>query len=324
VTGLTSLPTGTLVDRAIGYLQEGPADSVAIAHNVLGLRSASRAVAERVTVALLGAHPRVRRLPDSRWDLVAFSGGSPALDACTFAVVDVETTGTRPRSGDRIIEIAIATVTNGRAELALDRLVNPECPIPTFTRRLTGITDDMVRDKQVFGEIANDVVAALAGRVFVAHNMRFDWAFVSAEVHRSLDTVLDGPRICTVKLARRLVPGLRRRNLESLATYFGVEIEARHRAGGDALAAAGILVRLLELGALVSYHDPWIPEAEIDARIHKSVALTDEALREADLVVITTAHSNVDYGRVTRLAPRVLDTRNATAGLDRLPHVERL
>ena len=247
MAGLTSLPSGTLVDRAIGYLRAGPADSLAIARDILGLRSASRAVAERVAVVLLGPHPRVRRLPDGRWNLVAFSAGSPALDACTFAVVDVETTGTRPRGGDRVIEIAVATVTGGRVELAFERLVNPERPISTFARSLTGITDDMVRDKQVFDEIANDVVAALAGRVFVAHNMRFDWAFVSAEVHRSLDMVLDGPRICTVRLARRLVSGLRRRSLDDLAAYFGVEIAARHRAGGDALATAGILVRLLEL-----------------------------------------------------------------------------
>jgi UDP-N-acetyl-D-glucosamine dehydrogenase len=88
--------------------------------------------------------------------------------------------------------------------------------------------------------------------------------------------------------------------------------------------AIDILVRLLELGAEVSYHDPWIAEAEVDARIHKSVALTDETLRETDLVVITTSHSDVDYDRVTRLARRVLDTRNATAGLPGLPHVERL
>jgi DNA polymerase-3 subunit epsilon len=244
---LTARPDGTLVDRAIGYLDGGPADSLAIARDVLGLRAATHAIADRLAVALLGAHPRVRRLPDRRWDLVAFAAGSPALDACTFAVVDVETTGTRPRGGDRVIEIAIATVSGSRVELAFESLIDPEQPIPPFARSLTRITDDMVSGQPVFGEIAEDVVAALAGRVFVAHNVRFDWGFVVAEVHRTLDLALDGPRVCTVTLARRLVTGLRSRALDSLAAYFGVEIPARHRAAGDALATAEILMRLLEL-----------------------------------------------------------------------------
>jgi len=80
--------------------------------------------------------------------------------------------------------------------------------------------------------------------------------------------------------------------------------------------ALDILVRLRELGGRVDYHDPWVPEAWIDGRAYKSVALTDEALRGSQLVLITTLHSDVDYERVVGLAPRVLDTRNATQGLD--------
>ena len=80
--------------------------------------------------------------------------------------------------------------------------------------------------------------------------------------------------------------------------------------------ALDILVRLHELGGRVDYHDPWVPEAWIDGRAYKSVALTDEALRGSQLVLITTLHNDVDYERVVDLAPRVLDTRNATQGLD--------
>jgi DNA polymerase-3 subunit epsilon len=107
----------------------------------------------------------------------------------------------------------------------------------------------MVRDMPTFGEVADDVLNALAGRVFVAHNVQFDWRFLEVEVRRARDLRLDGPRVCTVKLARRLLPGLKHRGLDSVSRYFGVEIESRHRAGGDALATARILGRLLELAA---------------------------------------------------------------------------
>ncbi len=80
--------------------------------------------------------------------------------------------------------------------------------------------------------------------------------------------------------------------------------------------AVDILSQLEALGAQVAYHDARVPELALEGRVHKSVDLTDEVLRTADLVIITTAHPEVDFARVVRLAPRVLDTRNATAGID--------
>ena len=91
------------------------------------------------------------------------------------------------------------------------------------------------------------MLAALAGRVFVAHNARFDWNFVSAELRRSRDLTLDGTRFCTVRLARRLVKGVRSCGLDNLCRFFGFRNEARHRAGGDALVTAELLFRLLSL-----------------------------------------------------------------------------
>ena len=66
-------------------------------------------------------------------------------------------------------------------------------------------------------------------------------------MRRSRDVVLDGPQLCTVRLARRLIPGLKYRNLDNLSQYFGIEIERRHRAGDDAKATAHLLLRLLDL-----------------------------------------------------------------------------
>jgi DNA polymerase-3 subunit epsilon len=245
--GVRATPQGTLVDRALRYLGDQSADSLTLARDVLGIARATRAIADRVAVALLGADPRVQRLRDGRWALAAKAERSAVLSSCTFAVVDVETTGSRAGRGDRVTEIAVVTLSDGEIDVTLDALVNPERPIPSIVSRLTRITDDMVRSQPTFADVADDVLEALAGRVFAAHNARFDWAFLSRELRRTKDLALEGPRICTVHLARRLIPGLRSRGLDSVAAYFGVEIENRHRAGGDAVATARILQRLLEL-----------------------------------------------------------------------------
>jgi DNA polymerase-3 subunit epsilon len=127
--------------------------------------------------------------------------------------------------------------------------VNPGLSIPHWITGLTGIDDDLVEPAPVFGEIAERVREELSGRVFVAHNVSFDWRFVSEELRMSRAEVPTGDRLCTVKLARRVVPGLRRRGLDSLARYYDVEIDGRHRAGGDARATATILARMLEVAS---------------------------------------------------------------------------
>jgi len=211
------------------------------------LANAQEAVCERIAVALLGADPRVRQLTDGCWGLVPAAQGSPLLDDCAFAVVDVETTGMRAGGDDRITEIAVVVVHGGRREVVVDSLVNPGRPIPPAICAITNITNAMVQDAPTFGEVVDQVVAALAGRVFVAHNARFDWGFVSAEVRRARDLALDGPRLCTVRLARRLVRGVRSCGLDNLTQHFGFENQARHRAAGDALVTADLLARLLRL-----------------------------------------------------------------------------
>ena len=247
--GIQARPAGAgaLVDRALEYLEVGPADSAALVRNVLGMEAAMPPIAERLVTALLGADPRVRRRLDLRWELVQDRAGSPRLVDCAFAVVDVETTGSRPANGDRVIEIAIAVLSGESIELAIDTLVNPERPIPRMITGITSITSEMIRDKPCFAEIAAEIVGALAGRIFVAHNLRFDWAFLTVEARRAQDITLDGPRLCTVQLAKRLIPGLRSRSLDSVARYFGIEIERRHRAGGDATATAWALRQMLDL-----------------------------------------------------------------------------
>ena len=245
--GLSAHPESTLLDRVLELLREGPRAATTLCHRVIGLAGAQEAVCDRIAVALLGADPRVRQLTDGRWGLVPAAQGSPLLDDCAFAVVDVETTGMRAAGGDRITEIAVVVVHGGRREVVLDSLINPGRPIPPAICAITNITNAMVRDAPRFGEVVDQVVAALAGRVFVAHNARFDWNFVSAEIRRARDLALDGPQLCTVRLARRLVKGVRSCGLDSLTQHFGFENSARHRAAGDALVTADLLARLLRL-----------------------------------------------------------------------------
>jgi DNA polymerase-3 subunit epsilon len=213
--------------------------------DVLGIARANRHTADRIATALLASDPRFGRTADGRWTLAAAAAAeSPGLDSCRFAVVDVETTGCRAYKGDRIIEIAVVWLDG---TVAFHSLVNPGIPIPAFVQGLTGIAPATLLSAPSFDAVVDDLLHVLSGCVFVAHNARFDWAFVSAEVRRARGLVLQGPRVCTVRLARRLLPDLPRRNLDTVSYHFGIEIEGRHRAVGDAVAAARVLDRLLRL-----------------------------------------------------------------------------
>ena len=246
-----------LVERAADYLKGGPASSQALVSCVCQLSAVPSIIAEHLAVTLLREHPRFLRTADGGWRLGESAAPAwrlhapeeePALSSLSFAVVDVETTGGQPGGSDRITEIAIVTVRDGRVQQVYETLVNPERTIPPFVSRLTNITWEMVREKAPFRGICNDVVRALEGHVFVAHNAAFDWRFVSTEVARSTGRALTGRRLCTVRLARRILPQLRKRSLDWVAMYYGVEIPRgqRHRAGGDAIATAHCLIRLLD------------------------------------------------------------------------------
>jgi DNA polymerase III subunit epsilon len=213
--------------------------------DVLGIQQANRHTADRIAATLLAPDPRFSRTTDGRWALATSDPEtSPTLEACRWAVVDVETTGVRAFRGDRIIEIAVVMLDGS---IAFHSLVNPGIPIGQFVATLTGIDARMVRNAPPFEDIVEPLLAALEGCVFVAHNARFDWAFVSTEIERARGLLLQGPRVCTVRLARKLLPDLPRRNLDTVSYHFGIEIEGRHRAVGDAVAAAKCLAKLIRL-----------------------------------------------------------------------------
>ena len=211
---------------------------------------ASRAAAPR----------RARRTSAAEVPRPGLPGDHESLTDLSYVVVDVETTGGSPFAGHRITEIAAVVVSGGEVREVYESLVNPERVIPPQIVRLTGITAEMVRGKRPFREVSHEVVGALQGHVFVAHNVAFDWRFVSAEVERASGVALEGRRLCTVRLARKLLPHLRSRSLGYVADWYGADAFAktyfearhgrtrpwRHSAAGDAVATAHCLVRLLQ------------------------------------------------------------------------------
>lgn len=233
------------MERAARALDGGPVHTLDLARSVLGLRG-NPGAASAAVFALLGPDRRFRVDGEGRWSLAEPGARVGSFRDERFAVVDVETTGGAPTRGHRITEIAVVEVRDGALSDAFHTLVNPGRRIPPRISALTGITDRMVAGAPYFDEVADRVLERLRGRVFVAHNARFDWRFVTAQLADALGEVPDVKRLCTVRMARRLLPELRRRNLDAVTRHFGLEVASRHRALGDAEATARVLLRLLD------------------------------------------------------------------------------
>jgi len=170
-----------------------------------------------------------------------------ALAALDYVIVDVETTGGSPDRGHRVTEVgAIRMDRHGTVLDELSTLVDPGRPIPRAVTHLTHITQDMVAAAPPFEEIAPAFQRVSAGAVFVAHNAPFDHRFLTAELKRADFAGLRGRQLCTVRLARRTVPEIRRRSLDALLYFFGIPCEPRHRAFSDARATADLLLKLLD------------------------------------------------------------------------------
>ncbi|MRR52047.1 MAG: ethanolamine utilization protein [Rhodocyclaceae bacterium] len=148
-----------------------------------------------------------------------------------LAFVDLETTGATA-TADRITEIGVIQVDEEGVQ-EWSTLVNPEVPISSFIERLTGISNDMVAAAPIFEDIADEVLERLQGRIFIAHNARFDYGFLKNEFKR-LGRNFRAPVLCTVKLSRKIFPQYAKHSLDSLIERHGLQVEGRHRALADA------------------------------------------------------------------------------------------
>lgn len=156
-----------------------------------------------------------------------------------FAVVDIETTGGFPEQHG-ITEIAIVLHNGWEVEGRYETLVNPHQPIPPFIANMTGITDAMAAAAPDFAEVAPYIYNLLKDRVFVAHNVNFDFSFVKYHLQQA-GFHLQTPKLCTIRLSRKVFPGYRKYGLGHLCRELGIAISNRHRAGGDALATSQVL-----------------------------------------------------------------------------------
>jgi len=235
-----------------------------------------------------------------------------------LAFVDVETTGCTP-GRHRVIDVAVIGVRGGAVEYEWQSLVNPGGRVSAGITALTGIDNDMLADAPPFAAIAGELRARLAGRVFVAHNVRFDYGFIRREfAHLGRDW--RAPHFCTVRLSRALYPEMSHHNLDAVMERHAIHVEQRHRAMPDARVLvefwrrlraawpAGELQRALDASALRARLPPGLPADLADDlpeepgvyRFHGAAGQGGEAL--------------LYVGKANNLRERVLDHFRAGAG----------
>jgi DNA polymerase III epsilon subunit family exonuclease len=249
-------PDGGLLARAARLLTQGPVHTLEVAHEVLGL-SGNPSAASAAVFTLLGRDDRFQVDEAGRWSLASEGGPlpGPSLLELEYAVVDVETTGGNSGRAHRVTEVGLVPVVGGRVEEGFQSLINPGRSIPPRIQGLTGITDDMVLGAPSFEAVAPRLSDALQGRVFVAHNVQFDWGFIQREILAATGEAPTPPLLCTVRMSRLLLPRMRSYGLDAVTRHLGVPVHHRHRAYGDALATARVLLHLLLEAHARGIHD---------------------------------------------------------------------
>ena len=178
-----------------------------------------------------------------------------------YSIVDIETTGGLAAE-NAITEIAILQHDGERVVKEYQTLINPRQPITPYVVRLTGISNAMVASAPVFEEVAEQVFSLLHNRIFVAHNVGFDHTYINLQL-QACGLQLNTPKLCTVQMSRKFIPGMESYSLGRLCRSLGIGLEDRHRAMGDARATALLFDRLLANGA----------EAYINKTVKKKVGI---------------------------------------------------
>jgi DNA polymerase-3 subunit epsilon len=243
---------------------------------------------------------------------------SVPLSDIHFVVIDVETTGMSASQG-RMTEIACVVVRDGEVRHSFSSLMNPRQFIPSFIENLTGITNAMVVNAPEERDVLHEVhkLLQLPNAVFVAHNAAFDVSFVREGLLRHGMDLPTEYVLCTCKLANRLLPKNKKKNLGAVAAHFNVRNDARHRAFGDAQATAHVLIQFLEqleeehdaetLLDVVSFQNKRLKNFHTPPRVVKKVQPFLDALPEAPGVYyMHDSDGNVLYvGKAKSLADRV-------------------
>ena len=161
-----------------------------------------------------------------------------------YAIVDIETTGGYA-AANGITEICIHIFDGNDIVEIYETLINPRQPIPYYIQSMTGITDDMVKEAPLFEEVAEKIFQLLQDRIFVAHNVNFDYSFVKSHLAAN-NYDLNCKKLCTVRLSRKIFPGFASYSLGNLCNSLDIPLNDRHRAGGDTQATVKVLQLLLQ------------------------------------------------------------------------------
>lgn len=189
-----------------------------------------------------------------------------------YSIVDIETTGNGYK-GSKITEISIFVFDGKKVVDEFTTLVNPESTIPPFITNLTGITNAMVRTAPKFYEIAKEVDKITKDTIFVAHNVNFDYNIIQTEF-KSLGFDFKRKKLCTVRLSRKLIPGLNSYSLGNICSSEQIPINGRHRAKGDAEATVELFRRLIQRDdnfTINSFLNPKSRQATLPPLLDKSV-----------------------------------------------------
>lgn len=222
-----------------------------------------------------------------------------------FAITDVETTG-GTITQTKITEIAIVLHDGKREIERFSSLINPECPIPIFIQRLTGINDKMVADAPKFYEIAKEIVELYQDTIFVAHNVGFDYKVIRQEF-AALGYDFKMHHLCTVRAARKIFPGHASYSLGNICTDMGIEIEARHRALGDAEATALLFQKMFEQDK--NQLDTLIKKEVLPSMVHPGLSLNklDGLPNSTGVYLLKNDHGKTIYiGKSNNIKQRVL------------------
>ncbi len=231
---LSSRPAGADAGELIGLLLSGVGSDPELG--------------ARIVRQLLDGDPNfIFDADTAQWRLADSDRIRVALDQAEFTVVDLETTGGRAGPGT-IIEIGAYRMVGRRLTETFSTLVRPNGGVvPRFITGLTSITTEMIREAPPIEQVLPAFREFMGDRVMVAHNAAFDFGFLDFEYRRIFGIGLRNPVLCTLRMARRFMPSLKRRRLDLLAGHFGLSLEGRHRGLGDARMAAEILSIFLEM-----------------------------------------------------------------------------
>ena len=163
-----------------------------------------------------------------------------------YAIVDIETTGSHA-ADNGITEIAIVLHNGNETEGRYETLINPGVPIPRYVSYLTGITNDMVAVAPPFADVATNIFRLLNNRIFVAHNVNFDYSFIKHHFN-SIGYDWNVKKLCTLKLSRKVFPGLHKYGLGHICRAMDIPVSNRHRAGGDVNATSILFEKILQHG----------------------------------------------------------------------------